>query len=93
MPGLWVVSYSSIADKALYDAYSAAAVKALIPFKGEVKCFGPPKSVPEGESCHVVIVEFESLEVAHAAYASEAYAAAMALAAGAFQRTFAICSA
>lgn len=85
-------TYSSISDQEKYAAYGAAATAAISAFNPKLKVFGAPADVPEGTVVFTVVIEFDSVEAAKAAYASEGYQSAMKIAAGAMERTFVISS-
>ena len=91
MKGYWVVSYKSVSNPAAVSEYMKLARTALDVLGGRVILGGKPAEVHEaGIEQTVVVVEFESLEKATAAYESELYKPAlMALGDGA-ERDFRI---
>jgi uncharacterized protein (DUF1330 family) len=89
--GYWVVCYQSVSDPVAVSEYSKLAKAALDAFGGQVIIGGKPaKSYEAGVDQSVVIVEFESLEKAIAAYESEVYCAALKVLDNAAQRDFRI---
>lgn len=76
--GYWVVSYKSVSNPAAIPEYMKLAGKALEALGGRVILGGKPAKIHEaGIDQTVVVVEFESLEKAIAAYESEQYKPAL----------------
>ena len=73
--GYWVVAYRSIADESAIKAYGPLAVTALQSFGGRLLTSRASKvqSHEAGLQELTVVVEFESYDIALAAYESEAY--------------------
>jgi uncharacterized protein (DUF1330 family) len=89
--GYWVVCYKSVSNPAIVSEYVKLAATALEAWGGRVIVGGKPAKTQEagvGES--VVIVEFESLEKAIAAYDSDLYRPALRVLDKAAQRDFRI---
>lgn len=73
----WVATYRAIKDPAAMAAYAQASRPALEAAGGRVIARGMPAQVFElGLNERVVLIEFESVESARAAYESPAYQAA-----------------
>ncbi|HTZ46716.1 MAG TPA: DUF1330 domain-containing protein [Verrucomicrobiae bacterium] len=78
MKGYWVVSYKSISNPAAVSEYMKRARTALDVLGGRVILGGKPAKIHEaGIEQTVVVVEFESLEQAMAAYESDLYKPAL----------------
>jgi uncharacterized protein (DUF1330 family) len=89
--GYWVVCYKSVSNPATVSEYSKLAATALKALGGRVIAGGKPAKTHEaGVDQSVVIVEFESLEKATAAYDSELYRLALRVLDDAAQRDFRI---
>jgi uncharacterized protein (DUF1330 family) len=89
--GYWVVCYESVSNPVALSEYSKLAKAALDAFGGHVIIGGKPAKTHEaGVDQSVVIVEFESLEKAIAAYDSEVYGVALRVLGDAAQRDFRI---
>lgn len=89
--GYWVVSYKSVSDSAAVSDYSKLAAAALEALAGRVILGGKPsKTVEAGADQTVVVVEFENLDKAIAAYESDAYRRALRVLGNAAQRDFRI---
>jgi uncharacterized protein (DUF1330 family) len=89
--GYWVVCYKSVSNPATVSEYSKLAGTALEALGGRLVVSGTPaKSHETGIDQKVVIVEFENLEKAVAAYDSDLYRAALKVLDGAAQRDFRI---
>src|SRR5215469_11892727 len=89
--GYWVVCYMSVFNPAAISEYTKLAASALEASGGRVIVGGKPARIYEagvGES--VVIVEFENLEKAIAAYDSDLYKQALKVFDNAAQRDFRI---
>jgi len=90
--GYWVVAYRSISDESATKAYGVLAVPAFESFGGRPLVRASTNIHPHeaGLQQRTVIVEFNSYEIALAAYESEAYKKALqALGSGA-ERDFRI---
>ena len=90
--GYWVVAYKSISDDSATKAYAELALPAVESFGGRFLTRSLSKVQPHeaGLQQRTVVVEFESYEVALAAYESEGYKKALkALGSGA-ERDFLI---
>lgn len=84
--GYWVVCYESIENPAAFSEYQRLARIAL-ETSGRVIVAGQPAKVHEaGMDQLVVIVEFDDLQTAIAAYESESYKAALTALGTAAQR-------
>ena len=89
--GYWVVCYKSVSNPATVSEYSKLAGTALEALGGRLVVSGmPAKSHEAGVDQRVVIVEFENLEKAIAAYESELYRRALNVLDDAAQRDFRI---
>jgi len=77
--GYWVVAYKSISDESATKAYAELAGPALESFGGRFLARTSIKVHPHeaGLQQRTVIVEFDSYEIALAAYDSEAYKKAL----------------
>jgi len=90
--GYWVVAYRSISDGSALKAYAALAVPALQPCGARFLTTSASKVHPQevGLRQQTIVVEFDSYDIALAAYETEAYKKALqALGSGA-QRDFRI---
>lgn len=90
--GYWVVVYRSISDESAVKAYGQLAVPALESFGGRflTKSTSQIQTREAGLQLRAVMVEFDSYEIALAAYESKAYQKALqALGSGA-ERDFRI---
>jgi len=90
--GYWVVSYRSISDESAVKAYGALAAPALESFGARLSTSSTSQVQPHeaGLQLRSVLVEFDSYDIALAAYESEAYQSALqALGSGA-ERDFRI---
>jgi len=90
--GYWVVVYRSISDESAVKEYGALAVPALESFGGRLltRSTSQIQAHEAGLQLRVVLVEFDSYEIAVAARESEAYQKALqALGSGA-ERDFRI---
>ena len=75
--GYWIVAYRAIEDPALLEPYGKLAGPATAAFGGKAIVRTNEATAQEnGLQQRTVILEFESLETAQAAYNSEAYQAA-----------------
>jgi uncharacterized protein (DUF1330 family) len=89
--GYWVVCYQSASNPAAMSEYSKLAATALEVLGGRVIVGGKPAKTHEaGLDQSVVIVEFENLEKAIAAYKSDQYKPALKVFGNAAQRDFRI---
>jgi uncharacterized protein (DUF1330 family) len=83
----WVVAWRSISDPSAVARYAATAGAVIQAQGGRILARGnPAKAYEAGLPARLVIVEFESLERAIAAYESPEYRAAVAHLAGAAER-------
>ncbi|GGF44136.1 hypothetical protein GCM10011519_17480 [Marmoricola endophyticus] len=79
MTAYWISAYREISDPAKVAAYAELAGPAIAAAGGRFIARGMPAAVFEdGVEQRSVIVEFDDVEAATAAYASEAYAEALA---------------
>ena len=89
--GYWVVCYKSVSNQATVSEYAKLAAAALEALGGRVIVGGKPaKTLEAGVDQLVVIVEFENLEKAIAAYDSDLYRPALKVLDEAAQRDFRI---
>lgn len=89
--GYWVVSYKSVPTPGIFAEYAKIAVAALEKLGGRAIVVGNPAKTHEaGVDQMVVIVEFENLQQAIAAYESEQYKPALAMISSAAERDFRI---
>lgn len=89
--GYWVVCYKSVSNPAVVSEYAKLAVTALEALGGRVIVGGKPAKTHEaGIDQSVVVVEFEDLEKAIAAYESDLYRPALKVFDNAGQRDFRI---
>src|SRR5262249_24820136 len=89
--GYWVVCYKSVSNPAALSEYAKLAGTALEASGGRVIAGGKPAKTHEaGMDQSVVIVEFENLEKAIAAYNSDLYRQALKLLDKAAERDFRI---
>jgi uncharacterized protein (DUF1330 family) len=89
--GYWVVCYKSVSNPATVAEYTKLAATALQGLGGRVIVGGKPAKTHEaGVDQSAVIVEFESLENAIAAYESDLYRTAFKVLDNAAQRDFRI---
>ena len=85
--GYWVVAWKSISDTAAVERYVAPATEAILAHGGRVVAAGEPaRTYEEGVDTRLVIVEFESLKAAVAAYESPDYQVTLHHLAGAAER-------
>jgi len=85
--GYWVATYRSVSDPEALAKYAASAVQILEAHGGRALARGKPARVYEAAaSQRCVIIEFESVAAAIAAYESKAYAQARAILHGAVER-------
>ncbi len=89
--GYWVVCYESVSNPVAVSEYAKLAASALEALGGRVIVGGKPAKTHEaGVDQSVVIVEFENLEKAIAAYESDLYRPALKVLGNAAQRDFRI---
>ena len=89
--GYWVVCYKSVSIPDTVSEYAKLAATALQALGGSVIAGGKPAKTHEaGVDQSVVIVEFENLEKAIAAYESDLYRSALKVLGNAAQRDFRI---
>ena len=89
--GYWVVCYKSVSNPDTVSEYGKLAAAALQALGGRVIAGGKPAKTHEaGVDQSVVIVEFENLEKAIAAYESDLYKSALKVLGSAALRDFRI---
>ena len=89
--GYWVVCYESVSNPAVISEYAKLAAAALETLGGRVIVGAKPAKTHEaGVDQSVVVVEFENLEKAIAAYESDVYGPALKVFDNAAQRDFRI---
>jgi uncharacterized protein (DUF1330 family) len=89
--GYWVVSYRTITDPQAAKNYSALAANAIEAAGGRIFSRGIAVEAHEaGRVERTVLVEFDDVEKAKAAYESDAYKKALAVLTGAAERDFRI---
>jgi uncharacterized protein (DUF1330 family) len=89
--GYWVVCYKSVSNPAVVSEYAKLAATALEALGGRVIVAAKPAETHEaGVDQLVVVVEFENLETAVAAYESDLYRPALKLFDNAAERDFRI---
>jgi uncharacterized protein (DUF1330 family) len=75
--GYWITIYHSVSNPAALSEYAKLAGPAIEAAGGRILARGvPAKTYEAGEAQRVVIIEFDSVEKAIAAYESAAYQAA-----------------
>ena len=85
--GYWVIAWRSISDQAAVGRYVAPATDAILAGGGRVIAGGEPaRAYEEGLQTRLVIVEFDSLQAAIAAYETPAYQATLPHLIGAAER-------
>ena len=83
----WVATYRSVSNQDALDAYAKRSGPAIVAAGGRILARGLPASVHElGLKQRTVLIEFDSVEQALAAYESPGYQEAMALLAGGVER-------
>jgi uncharacterized protein (DUF1330 family) len=83
----WIACYRSISDPAAREEYTKIAVPAVLAGGGRYLARGlPAKTYEGGISQRTVLVEFDSLAQAIAAYESPGYQAALAVLGDAAER-------
>ena len=89
--GYWVVCYKSVSNPAALSEYSKLAGTALEALGGRVILGGKPAKTQEsGLDQSVVVVEFENVKKAMAAYESDQYRRALTALDNAAERDFRI---
>ena len=90
--GYWVITYRSISDESALKAYGALAVLAVESFGGRflTRSTSQVRALEAGLQQRVVLVEFDSLEIALATHESEAYRKALQALGSAAVRDFRI---
>ena len=90
--GYWVVAYRSISDESAVKAYAALAGPAIRSLGGHVltTATSQMRAHEAGLQQRAIIVEFDSYDIALAAYESEAYQKALAALGAGAQRDFRI---
>lgn len=85
--GIWITSYQSVSDPGAHAHYAELAGPAIAAFGGRFLARGMPCRTYEGgldQRC--VVIEFDSVADAVAAYESASYQAALALLEGSAER-------
>jgi uncharacterized protein (DUF1330 family) len=78
--GYWITIYHAVSNPAALSEYAKHAGPAIEASGGRILARGmPAKTYEAGEAQRVVIIEFDSVEKAIAAYESAAYQAAFRL--------------
>ena len=78
--GYWIATYIDIKDPAKLEAYATMALPAITGAGGTFLARGMPDTVHEAaQNTRTVVIEFESLAAAKAAYQSPAYQKALAV--------------
>ena len=78
--GYWIATYIDIKDPAKLEAYATMALPAITSAGGTFLARGMPDTVHEAaQNTRTVVIEFESLAAAKAAYQSPAYQEALAI--------------
>ena len=85
--GYWVVAYRSVSDPAAVARYAGPAAELIKSHGGRILARGMPARVFEsGEEERCVLVEFDGVEAAIAAYESPDYQRVRAILQGAAER-------
>ena len=85
--GYWIVLYRSVSDPAAVGEYAKLAGPAIQAHGGRFLVRGVPiKTYENGLNQRTVVIEFDTLEKATAAYESSAYQAALRLIEGKVDR-------
>jgi uncharacterized protein (DUF1330 family) len=85
--GYWITFYRSVSNPAALAEYARLAGPAIQTGGGRFVARGmPAKSYEAGMDQRAVVIEFDSVEKAIAAYESDAYQAALKLLEGAVER-------
>ncbi len=75
----WISIYNEVLDEDKLAAYAALAGPALSAAGGRILARGMPSALHErGQMQRTVLIEFENVDAANAAYKSEAYSKALA---------------
>ena len=75
----WISIYNEVLDSDKLAAYAALAGPALVEAGGRILARGMPVTLHEnGQMQRTVLIEFDSVEAANAAYKSDGYAKALA---------------
>ena len=75
----WISIYIKVLDENKLAAYAALAGPALTAAGGRILARGMPSALHEhGQMQRTVLIEFDNVEAANAAYKSEGYAKALA---------------
>ncbi|MGO4260991.1 DUF1330 domain-containing protein [Lysobacter sp. TAB13] len=83
----WVIAWNSITDPAAVERYIAPATAAILGHGGRVLAGGAPdKTYESGRPTRIVVVEFDTLAAAVAAYDSPDYQATLVHLRGAAER-------
>jgi uncharacterized protein (DUF1330 family) len=83
----WIGCYRSISNPAALDAYAKLAGPAIIAAGGRFLARGgPARTFEAGLNQRTVVIEFDSVDKAIAAYTSDGYAAALKALQGAAER-------
>ena len=83
----WISIYNEVFDEEKLAAYAELAGPALTAAGGRILARGMPSALHElGQMQRTVLIEFDSVEAANAAYESEGYAKALAALDGAVAR-------
>ena len=83
----WVATYRSVSNPDALAAYARIGASALTAAGGRILARGMPAQVYEaGLPQRTVLIEFDSVEQARAAYGSPAYREALAVLAGGAER-------
>jgi uncharacterized protein (DUF1330 family) len=89
--GYWIVCYQSVSDEAVVPEYGKLARPVIDAAGGRAMVAGRPAKTHEaGLDQRTVVIEFESVEKAIAAYESEGYRAALKVLGNAAKRDFRI---
>jgi uncharacterized protein (DUF1330 family) len=85
--GYWITSYRSVADEEVLAKYARVAGPAIEAHGGRFLVRGKPvKTYEAGLEQRLVIIEFETVKAAMAAYESPEYRAALAILKGFAER-------
>lgn len=90
--GYWVVPYRSISDESAIKAYGALALPAIQSFGGRLLTGSASRlqAHEAGVQLRVIVVEFDSYDIALAAHKSEAYQKALQALGSSAERDFRI---
>ena len=85
--GYWIIAWKSVSDAAAVERYIAPGTDAILAQGGRILAAGvPARAYEEGLSSRLVLVEFDSLQSAVAAYESADYQASLTHLVGAAER-------